>query len=221
MGMVEKLPFIRDRLLGCYLFALSLTFKPQFGYGREVLTRCTQMITTIDDMYDIYGTVEELELFTESVERFVSFLLFIYLLYITFLICRNRSNISHVILIKIQNNPTPTNFSPQACMCCIRFRLRLGWSANPNPSQAMAMLRNFISKLDQVRIKSVGLMQDQRLIKQLNEDIQNKIAILPMFQYLLLQLNRLGLHKHLPNNPNILYFTQPISIFSLTTISNC
>ncbi|KAJ8640042.1 hypothetical protein MRB53_016736 [Persea americana] len=69
MGMVEKLPFIRDRLLGCYLFALSLTFKPQFGYGREVLTRCTQMITTIDDMHDIYGTVEELELFTESVER--------------------------------------------------------------------------------------------------------------------------------------------------------
>ncbi|RWR83483.1 Alpha-terpineol synthase, chloroplastic [Cinnamomum micranthum f. kanehirae] len=69
MGMVEKLPFIRDRLLGCYLFALSLTFKPQFGYGREVLTRCTQMITTIDDMYDIYGSVEELELFTDSVER--------------------------------------------------------------------------------------------------------------------------------------------------------
>ncbi|RWR83481.1 Alpha-terpineol synthase, chloroplastic [Cinnamomum micranthum f. kanehirae] len=69
LGLTEKLPFTRDRWLECYLFSLSITFEPQYGYGREVLNKVNQMITTIDDVYDVYGTVEELELFTDAVDR--------------------------------------------------------------------------------------------------------------------------------------------------------
>ncbi|RWR93218.1 Alpha-terpineol synthase, chloroplastic [Cinnamomum micranthum f. kanehirae] len=69
LGVVEKLPFIRDRWLESYLFSLSKTFEPQYGYGREVLGKVNQMITTIDDIYDVYGTIEELELFTDAVDR--------------------------------------------------------------------------------------------------------------------------------------------------------
>ncbi|XXG62967.1 hypothetical protein AAC387_Pa05g1249 [Persea americana] len=69
LGLTEKLPFTRDRWLECYLFSLSITFEPQYGYGREVLNKVNQMITTIDDIYDVYGTVEELELFTDAVDR--------------------------------------------------------------------------------------------------------------------------------------------------------
>ncbi|XXG62969.1 hypothetical protein AAC387_Pa05g1251 [Persea americana] len=69
LGLVEKLPFFRDRWLECYLFSLSITYEPQYGYGREVLNKVNQMITVLDDMYDVYGTVEELELLTDAIDR--------------------------------------------------------------------------------------------------------------------------------------------------------
>ena len=90
---MEKLPFFRDRWLECYLFSLSTTYEPQYGYGREVLNKVNQMITVLDDMYDVYGTVEELELLTDAIDRFVSF--FSYLLF--FLVFQLFKNSSHVI----------------------------------------------------------------------------------------------------------------------------
>ncbi|KAJ7981636.1 (-)-germacrene D synthase [Quillaja saponaria] len=37
--------------------------------GRRILTKVIAMTSTMDDIYDVYGTLEELELFTEAVER--------------------------------------------------------------------------------------------------------------------------------------------------------
>ena len=34
------------------------------------MTKVIAMTSVIDDIYDVYGTLEELELFTEAVERF-------------------------------------------------------------------------------------------------------------------------------------------------------
>jgi hypothetical protein len=36
-----------------------------------MIVKVLALITTIDDVYDVYGTLEELELFTDVVERFV------------------------------------------------------------------------------------------------------------------------------------------------------
>ncbi|KAK2423870.1 terpene synthase [Trifolium repens] len=68
-GLGENLSFARDRLVENFVWTLGTNFKPEFEYFREVITKVNSFITTIDDVYDVHGTLEELELFTEAIER--------------------------------------------------------------------------------------------------------------------------------------------------------
>ncbi|XP_068669054.1 (-)-alpha-terpineol synthase-like [Aristolochia californica] len=64
----HKLSFSRDRLAECFLWGLAMTHLPEYGYTRFVLTQVSQLITTIDDTYDLYGSIDELERFTDVIE---------------------------------------------------------------------------------------------------------------------------------------------------------
>ncbi|XP_052173595.1 terpene synthase 10-like [Diospyros lotus] len=64
----ERLPFGRDRILENYLWSVGQVYEPQFQHYRRMATRINQIITCIDDIYDIYGTLDELQLFTNAVE---------------------------------------------------------------------------------------------------------------------------------------------------------
>ncbi|XP_044461395.1 terpene synthase 10-like [Mangifera indica] len=68
-GHGEKLSFARDRLLVNFFWALGLKPEARFGYFRWMLTKAGVLVTTIDDVYDVYGTMDELELFTHAIER--------------------------------------------------------------------------------------------------------------------------------------------------------
>ncbi|KAK0577874.1 hypothetical protein LWI29_001613 [Acer saccharum] len=70
-GLGEKLGFARNRLVASFLWAMGTAFEPQFGYCRSIITKSIVLITVIDDVYDVYGTLEELELFTDAVDRLV------------------------------------------------------------------------------------------------------------------------------------------------------
>ncbi|KAH7538413.1 hypothetical protein FEM48_Zijuj03G0196800 [Ziziphus jujuba var. spinosa] len=59
----------RDRLVENFLWSMEMISEPQFGYCRRMSTRILSLITTIDDIYDLYGTLDELELFTNAVQR--------------------------------------------------------------------------------------------------------------------------------------------------------
>ena len=68
-GLGEKSNFARDRLIECFLWTVGLKYEPQFGNFRRACTKILALITTIDDVYDVYGTLDELELFTDVIER--------------------------------------------------------------------------------------------------------------------------------------------------------
>lgn len=46
-----------------------MSFEPQYKIGREIGAKLVALITIIDDTYDAYGTAEELEPFTEAIQR--------------------------------------------------------------------------------------------------------------------------------------------------------
>ena len=60
---------MRDRLVENCLWSVGIISEPQFGHCRRVIAINISLITTIDDIYDVYGTMDELEVFTNAVER--------------------------------------------------------------------------------------------------------------------------------------------------------
>ncbi|XP_021596997.1 probable terpene synthase 2 [Manihot esculenta] len=69
LNFTTKLPFIRDRVVEGYFWILGVYYEPQFSFARWFLTKVFSIASVIDDMYDAYGTLEELEVFTHAVER--------------------------------------------------------------------------------------------------------------------------------------------------------
>nr|QNV48472.1 cadinene synthase [Ficus carica] len=69
LDFYNKLPYIRDRIVELYVWILGVYFEPQYSLGRKILTKVIAMTSVIDDTYDSYGTFEELQLFTEAIER--------------------------------------------------------------------------------------------------------------------------------------------------------
>ncbi|KAH7569077.1 hypothetical protein JRO89_XS06G0100600 [Xanthoceras sorbifolium] len=65
----EKLSFARNRLVVTFLWTVGTAFEPRYGSWRIRNTKVNSLITVIDDIYDVYGTLEELELFTDVVDR--------------------------------------------------------------------------------------------------------------------------------------------------------
>ncbi|KAK9924603.1 hypothetical protein M0R45_032965 [Rubus argutus] len=65
----SKASFSRDRLMENYMWAIGGSYEPQFSECRIGLTKFVCILTVIDDMYDIYGLLDELELFTDAVTQ--------------------------------------------------------------------------------------------------------------------------------------------------------
>lgn len=63
MDIGSKLSYIRDRLMENALWIC------QFGYLRKMSVRIHALVTSTDDCYDVYGTVDEVELLTDVITR--------------------------------------------------------------------------------------------------------------------------------------------------------
>ncbi|XVF14986.1 hypothetical protein REPUB_Repub09cG0109400 [Reevesia pubescens] len=69
LGLGESLSFARDRLMENFIWSVGMIIDPQSGKSRRIQTKVNALITAIDDVYDVYGTLDELELFTDAVDR--------------------------------------------------------------------------------------------------------------------------------------------------------
>ncbi|KAF5790904.1 putative (E)-beta-ocimene synthase [Helianthus annuus] len=69
IGLAHKLGFVRDRLVECFFWTVGMVFEPQYHSCRVGLTKVGTLITVIDDIYDVYGSIDELEIFTDAVKR--------------------------------------------------------------------------------------------------------------------------------------------------------
>ncbi|KAJ1377988.1 Terpenoid cyclases/protein prenyltransferase alpha-alpha toroid [Sesbania bispinosa] len=69
LDVPKKLPFVRDRFVECCFWSLGTYFEPQYSQARKIMMKVIGMISIIDDTYDSYGTIGELELFTKAIER--------------------------------------------------------------------------------------------------------------------------------------------------------
>ncbi|KAM7486330.1 hypothetical protein LguiA_002339 [Lonicera macranthoides] len=56
----------------CYFWILGVYFEPRYYLARRILTKVISFTSVIDDIYDVYGTTEELNLFTDAIQRFNS-----------------------------------------------------------------------------------------------------------------------------------------------------
>nr|WBW04374.1 terpene synthase [Ficus variegata var. variegata] len=69
LGLIERLNFARDRLVESFMCTVGLAFQPQYKCLRKCLTKVVNFILIVDDVYDLYGSLEELEHFTNAVDR--------------------------------------------------------------------------------------------------------------------------------------------------------
>ncbi|MBA0742595.1 hypothetical protein Gogos_015636, partial [Gossypium gossypioides] len=69
LDVETNFPFIRDRLVECYLWILGVYFEPHYSVARTFMTKVISLTSIVDDTYDAYATYEELEIFTKAIQR--------------------------------------------------------------------------------------------------------------------------------------------------------
>ncbi|KAK1357178.1 (-)-germacrene D synthase [Heracleum sosnowskyi] len=69
LDFANKLPFARDRVVECYFWITGVYFEPYYAKARAFVTKVITLTSVVDDIYDAYGIVEELEQFTDAIGK--------------------------------------------------------------------------------------------------------------------------------------------------------
>ncbi|XP_004295781.1 PREDICTED: (-)-alpha-pinene synthase-like [Fragaria vesca subsp. vesca] len=65
----RKMPFARHRIVECFFWMMGMYYEPKYSVGRKIGTKLCAMATMLDDIFDSYGTFEELKIFRQVIER--------------------------------------------------------------------------------------------------------------------------------------------------------
>ncbi|WCJ20871.1 Terpenoid cyclases/Protein prenyltransferases superfamily protein [Euphorbia peplus] len=69
LNFVEYHSHLRDRIAECYFWAFGSQFQPEFGLSRIMIAKYTVIVTVLDDTYDSFGNLDELEPLTAAIQR--------------------------------------------------------------------------------------------------------------------------------------------------------
>ncbi|KAK4386056.1 Tricyclene synthase 0e23, chloroplastic [Sesamum angolense] len=69
LGLGEKLPKARNQAVKWYTWSMASMNDPRLSFQRIELTKPIAFIYLIDDIFDLYGTIHELTLFTQAINR--------------------------------------------------------------------------------------------------------------------------------------------------------
>ncbi|CAJ2655848.1 unnamed protein product [Trifolium pratense] len=64
-----KVPYARDRVVEGYFWLLAFSYEPRNSTARKLGSKLILCISLLDDTYDAFATVEELEIFTQAIQR--------------------------------------------------------------------------------------------------------------------------------------------------------
>ncbi|KAK0589832.1 hypothetical protein LWI29_019097 [Acer saccharum] len=70
LDLVGKLGFGRDRPLECFLWTVGIFPEPHYSNCRIELTKTIAILLVVDDIFDTYGSLSDLVLFTNAIQRF-------------------------------------------------------------------------------------------------------------------------------------------------------
>ena len=78
LSLMKELQFARIQPFKWYIWSLGILPGPDMAEERIELAKSVSFIYMIDDVFDVYGTPDELVLFTEAVNRYVNLCIIIY-----------------------------------------------------------------------------------------------------------------------------------------------
>ncbi|MED6155916.1 hypothetical protein PIB30_009979 [Stylosanthes scabra] len=65
----RNVPYTRDCAAEAYFWSLLVIAEPKYSIQRTILAKLIICIALLDDTYDNYGTIQELDLFTQAIQR--------------------------------------------------------------------------------------------------------------------------------------------------------
>ncbi|KAF7848866.1 hypothetical protein BT93_L1487 [Corymbia citriodora subsp. variegata] len=69
LGMAKELKYARDQPMKWYMWPMAILTEIGLSQERVLVTKPISFIYIIDDIFDVYGTIDELTLFTDVVNR--------------------------------------------------------------------------------------------------------------------------------------------------------
>ncbi|KAJ0019011.1 hypothetical protein Pint_10822 [Pistacia integerrima] len=146
LGLAKKLEFARDQPLKWYIWSMTSLTDASLSWQRVELAKPISLIYLIDDIFDVHGTLDELTLFTEIINRWD--LAAIDQLPEYMRICFKvlddvTSEISHKIFKAHGYNPVHSLQKAWASLCSA-FLVEAKWFSSGNLPKAEEYLKNGI-----------------------------------------------------------------------------
>ncbi|GAB4826791.1 hypothetical protein Ancab_033672 [Ancistrocladus abbreviatus] len=66
---MQNVSFTRDRLVESFLWSIGVAYERHYSCLRKCLAKVVTFVLVIDDLCDVYGSLEELECFTRAIVR--------------------------------------------------------------------------------------------------------------------------------------------------------